>query len=91
MLFRIAFEKSIVKFKINLVMQKINHIITVMTVFLMFFASCTNEELVPHEPDRPVLNQGRGVFNVNTGKSVVYTRASKIGRASCRERVSSPV
>ena len=43
----------------------------------MFFASCTNEELIPHEPDGPVLNQGRVVFNVNTGKSVVYTRASK--------------
>ncbi|GAA6241231.1 hypothetical protein F030043B2_02730 [Bacteroides fragilis] len=58
-------------------MQKISSIIAVMAGFLMFFASCTNEELVPHEPDRPVLNQGRVVFNVNTGKSVVYTRASK--------------
>ncbi|EXZ21047.1 hypothetical protein M067_0517 [Bacteroides fragilis str. J-143-4] len=43
----------------------------------MFFASCTNEELVPYEPDGPVLNQGRVVFNVNTGKSMVYTRVSK--------------
>ena len=58
-------------------MQKISSIIAVMAVFLMFFASCTNEELVPNEPDRPVLNQGRVVFNVNTGKSMVYTRASK--------------
>ena len=58
-------------------MQKISSIIAVMAGFLMFFASCTNEELVPHEPDGPVLNQGRVVFNVNTGKSVVYTRASK--------------
>ncbi|MCM0315181.1 hypothetical protein [Bacteroides fragilis] len=58
-------------------MQNISSIIAVMAGFLMLFASCTNEELVPHEPDRPVLNQGRVVFNVNTGKSVVYTRASK--------------
>ena len=58
-------------------MQKISSIIAVMAGFLMFFASCTNEELVPHEPDGPVLNQGRVVFNVNTGKSMVYTRASK--------------
>ena len=58
-------------------MQKISSIIAVMASFLMFFASCTNEELIPHEPDGPVLNQGRVVFNVNTGKSVVYTRASK--------------
>ncbi|MCM0315193.1 hypothetical protein [Bacteroides fragilis] len=58
-------------------MQKINNVITVMAVFLMFFASCTNEELIPSEPDGPVLNQGRVVFNVNTGKSVVYTRAFK--------------
>ncbi|EXZ36546.1 hypothetical protein M100_5219, partial [Bacteroides fragilis str. 1007-1-F len=42
----------------------------------MLFASCTNEELLPHDPDGPVLNQGRVVFNVNTGKSTVYTRAS---------------
>ncbi|EXY10866.1 hypothetical protein M101_4489, partial [Bacteroides fragilis str. 1007-1-F len=42
----------------------------------MFFASCANEELIPNEPDRPVLNQGRVVFNVNTGKNMVYTRAS---------------
>ena len=58
-------------------MQKISSIIAVMAGFLMFFASCTNEELVPNEPDGPVLNQGRVVFNVNTGKSMVYTRASK--------------
>lgn len=58
-------------------MQKISSIIAVMAGFLMFFASCTNEELVPNEPDGPVLNQGRVVFNVNTGKSIVYTRASK--------------
>ncbi|WMI93614.1 hypothetical protein [Bacteroides fragilis] len=58
-------------------MQKISSIIAVMAGFLMSFASCTNEELVPNEPDGPVLNQGRVVFNVNTGKSMVYTRASK--------------
>ena len=58
-------------------MQKISSIIAVMVVFVMLFASCTNEELVPNEPDGPVLNQGRVVFNVNTGKSMVYTRASK--------------
>ena len=48
-----------------------------MIVFLMFFTSCTNEELLPHEPDVPVSNQGRIVFNVNTGKNVVCTRTSK--------------
>ena len=57
-------------------MQKISSISALIAVFLMFFASCTNEELIPNEPDRPVLNQGRVVFNVNTGKSTVYTRAS---------------
>ncbi|MGZ2693051.1 hypothetical protein, partial [Bacteroides fragilis] len=36
-----------------------------------------NEELLPHEPDVPVSNQGRIVFNVNTGKNMVYTRTSK--------------
>ena len=55
---------------------KISNIATALVVFLMFFVSCTNEELVPNEPDGPVLNQGRVVFNVNTGKSMVYTRAS---------------
>ena len=58
-------------------MQKISSISALIAVFLMFFASCTNEELIPNEPDRPVLNQGRVVFNVNTGKSTVYTRASE--------------
>ena len=57
-------------------MQKISSISALIAVFLMFFASCTNEELIPNEPDRPVLNQGRVVLNVNTGKSTVYTRAS---------------
>ncbi|WMI93623.1 hypothetical protein BFGS084_01026 [Bacteroides fragilis] len=57
-------------------MQKNCCIISLMAVFLMFFTSCTNEELLPHEPDGPVLNQGRVVFNVNTGKNMVYTRAS---------------
>lgn len=57
-------------------MQKISSISALIAVFLMFFASCTNEELIPNEPDRPVLNQGRVVFNVNTGKSMVCTRAS---------------
>mgnify|MGYP000384169745 FL=1 len=57
-------------------MQKISSISALIAVFLMFFASCTNEELIPNDPDRPVLNQGRVVFNVNTGKSTVYTRAS---------------
>ena len=57
-------------------MQKISSISALIAVFLMFFASCTNEELIPNEPDRPVLNQGRVVFSVNTGKSTVYTRAS---------------
>ena len=56
---------------------KISNIATALVVFLMFFVSCTNEELVPNEPDGPVLNQGRVVFNVNTGKSMVCTRASK--------------
>ena len=55
---------------------KISSITTALVVFLMFFVSCTNEELVPNEPDGPVLNQGRVVFNVNTGKSMVCTRAS---------------
>ncbi len=58
-------------------MCKISSVTTALVVFLMFFASCTNEELVPYEPDGPVLNQGRVVFNVNTGKSMVYTRVSK--------------
>ena len=57
-------------------MRKIKCIIGLIGVFLMFFTSCTNEELVPHDPDVPVLNQGRVIFNVNTGKSMVYTRAS---------------
>ncbi|MFK2250530.1 fimbrillin family protein, partial [Bacteroides fragilis] len=57
-------------------MRKIKCIIGLIGVFLMLFASCTNEELLPHDPDGPVLNQGRVVFNVNTGKSTVYTRAS---------------
>ncbi len=57
-------------------MQKSYCIISLMAMFLMFFISCTNEELLPHDPDGPVLNQGRVVFNVNTGKSTVYTRAS---------------
>ena len=57
-------------------MQKSCCIISLMAMFLMFFISCTNEELLPHDPDGPVLNQGRVVFNVNTGKSTVYTRAS---------------
>ena len=57
-------------------MQKSYCIISLMAMFLMFFISCTNEELLPNEPDRPVLNQGRVVFNVNTGKNMVYTRAS---------------
>ena len=58
-------------------MRKIKCIIGLIGVFLMFFTSCTNnEELLPHDPDVPVLNQGRVVFNVNTGKSMVYTRAS---------------
>ena len=57
-------------------MQKSCCIISLMAMFLMFFISCTNEELLPNEPDRPVLNQGRVVFNVNTGKNMVYTRAS---------------
>ena len=57
-------------------MQKSCCIISLMAMFLMFFISCTNEELIPHAPDGPVLNQGRVVFNVNTGKSTVYTRAS---------------
>ncbi|WMI93625.1 hypothetical protein BFGS084_01028 [Bacteroides fragilis] len=57
-------------------MQKSCCIISLMAMFLMFFISCTNEELLPHDPDGPVLNQGRVVFNVNTGKSMVYTRAS---------------
>ena len=48
-----------------------------MGVFLTFFTSCMNEELLPHEPDVPVSNQGRIVFNVNTGKNMVYTRTSK--------------
>lgn len=55
---------------------KISSITTALVVFLTFFVSCTNEELVPNEPDGPVLNQGRVVFNVNTGKSMVCTRAS---------------
>ena len=55
---------------------KISSIATALVVFLMFFVSCTNEELVPNEPDGPVLSQGRIVFNVNTGKSMVCTRAS---------------
>ncbi|WMI93620.1 hypothetical protein BFGS084_01023 [Bacteroides fragilis] len=45
-----------------------------MGMFLMFFTSCMNEELLPHEP---VWDQGRIVFNVNTGKNVVCTRTSK--------------
>ena len=49
---------------------KISSITTALVVFLTFFVSCTNEELVPNEPDGPVLNQGRVVFNVNTGKSI---------------------
>lgn len=57
-------------------MQKISSIATAVVAFLMFFVPCTNEELLPHEPDRPVLSQGRIVFNVNTGKSMVHTRAS---------------
>lgn len=57
-------------------MQKSCCIISLMAMFLMFFISCTNEELLPHDPDGPVLNQGRVVFNVSTGKSTVYTRAS---------------
>ena len=57
-------------------MQKSCCIISLMAMFLMFFISCTNEELLPHDPDGPVLNQGRVVFNVNTGKNMVYTRAS---------------
>jgi len=57
-------------------MQKSCCIISLMAMFLMFFISCTNEELIPHAPDGPVLNQGRVVFNVNTGKSTVYTRTS---------------
>ena len=54
-------------------MQKISSFTTVVVVFLMYLSSCTNEELLPHEP---VWDQGRVVFNVNTGKSMVYTRAS---------------
>ena len=57
-------------------MQKSCCIISLMAMFLMFFISCTNEELLPHDPDGPVLNQGRVVFNVSTGKNMVYTRAS---------------
>ena len=57
-------------------MQKSCCIISLMAMFLMFFISCTNEELIPHAPDGPVLNQGRVVFNVSTGKSTVYTRTS---------------
>lgn len=57
-------------------MRKISSITTAMAVFLMFFVSCTNEELLPHEPDGPVLDQGRIIFNANTGKSMVCTRAS---------------
>ena len=57
-------------------MRKIKCIIGLIGVFLMLFASCTNEELLPHDPDGPVLNQGRVVFNVSTGKNMVYTRAS---------------
>ena len=45
-----------------------------MGMFLMLFTSCMNEELLPHEP---VWDQGRIVFNVNTGKNVVCTRASE--------------
>ena len=55
-------------------MQKISSFTTVMVVFLMFLSSCTNEELLPH---KPVWDQGRIVFNVNTGKKVVCTRASE--------------
>ncbi|WMI93622.1 hypothetical protein BFGS084_01025 [Bacteroides fragilis] len=58
-------------------MRKIKCIISLIGVFLMFFTSCTNEELLPYGPDVPVLNQGRVVFSVNTGKSMVCTRASK--------------
>ena len=49
-------------------MQKISSFTTVMVAFLIFLSSCTNEELLPHEP---VCAQGRIVFNVNTGKNVV--------------------
>lgn len=56
---------------------KISSITTALVVFLMFFVSCTNEELVPNKPDGPVLNQGRIVFNVNTGKNVVSTRVAE--------------
>ena len=55
-------------------MQKISSFTTVMVAFLIFLSSCTNEELLPHEP---VCAQGRIVFNVNTGKNVVCTRASE--------------
>ena len=62
-------------------MQKISSFTTAMVVFLMFFTSCTNEELLPHEP---VWDQGRIVFNVNTGKNVVCTRAPEENEQAIR-------
>ena len=56
--------------------KKLLYYMSLMAMFLMFFISWTNEELLPHDPDGPVLNQGRVVFNVSTGKSTVYTRTS---------------